>query len=54
MNTTLTVTRPFHVRTAAKGRRELLRGDGEPAKVGARIPRVSRLMALPPASTPKG
>ena len=39
MSAKLTVTRPFHVR----GRRELEQGE---ARAAARVPRVSRLMAL--------
>jgi hypothetical protein len=43
MSTKLTVTRPFHVRQGARGRRELEQGE---ARTAARVPRVSRLMAL--------
>jgi hypothetical protein len=43
MSTKLTVTRPFHVRQGARGRRELEQGE---ARTAGGVPRVSRLMAL--------
>jgi hypothetical protein len=46
MSTKLTVTRPFHVRQGARGRRELEQGEARTAEAAARVPRVSRLMAL--------
>ena len=46
MSTRLTVTRPFHVRQGARGRREMEQGEARTAEAAARVPRVSRLMAL--------
>jgi hypothetical protein len=46
MSAKLTVTRPFYVRQGARGRRELEQGEARTAEAAARVPRVSRLMAL--------
>jgi hypothetical protein len=46
MSTEQTVTRPFHVRQGARGRREREQGEARTVEAAARIPRVSRLMAL--------
>ncbi|GAB6184568.1 hypothetical protein [Thermopirellula anaerolimosa] len=46
MTQKLTVARPFHVRRAKYGRKDLCQGEAAPTPPVGRVPRVARLMAL--------